>query len=141
DFTVTYDPSVLSYLSPDQSATLSSGMTVTVNSSTPGTLIISGFSANPLTGAGTLLKLNFFAVGPVGSSSGVNFTAFGFNEGIPCVNTTGGSVNIIGGTITGTVNYANSIAFKPVPNTTLNAVGSVNTSTNSAFITGTYTLS
>jgi hypothetical protein len=140
DITVTYDPAVLTPLPVSVGGTLSSGMTITANDTTPGVLLISGFSSNPLAGTGTLLNLNFFAAGPVGSTSAVSFTNFAYNEDSPCSNTTDGSVNIISGTITGVVNYANSFSFKPVPNTVLNAVGSVNTSTNSAFLTGAYTL-
>jgi hypothetical protein len=141
DFTVTYNPAVMLYLGTDQTATLSSGMTITVNSTAPGTLIVSGFTANPLVGAGTLLKLNFFANGAIGSVSPANFTGFIFNEGIPCTNSANGSVSIVSGTITGIVNYANSITFKPVPNTVLSATGSIPVSTNSAFTTGAYSLS
>ncbi len=141
DYTVTYNSAVMTYLGTDQTGTLSTGMTVTVNSTTPGVLIISGFSANPLTGSGALLKLNFNAIGAIGSSSPVNFSSFKFNEGIPCVSTANGSVSIISGIISGIVNYANSLTFKPVPNTVLSAAGSVPVSTNSAFITGAYSLS
>ncbi len=141
DFTVTYNSAVMLYLGTDQAGTLSTGMTVTVNDTTPGVLIISGFSANPLTGSGALLKLNFFANGAVGASSPVSFSNFKFNEGLPCVNTSNGSVTIISGTITGIVNYANSFSFKPVPNTVLSATGSIPVSTNSAFTTGAYSLS
>ncbi len=141
DLTVTYDPAVLVPLTPDQSGSLSSGMVVTVNDTASGVLVISGFSANPLSGAGTLLKLNFFATGPIGSSSNINFTGFTFNEGTPCDATSNGNVTIISGTITGVVTYANSFITKPVPNTTLSAAGSPNVSTNSAFITGAYSLS
>jgi hypothetical protein len=92
-------------------------------------------------GAGTLLKLNFTTIGPIGSASAVGFTGFMFNEGIPCVGTSNGSVTIVSGTISGIVNYSNSAAFKPVPNTTLSAAGSVNTAANSAFASGAYALS
>ncbi len=141
DLTVTYNPAVLLYLGTDQAGTLSTGMTITVNDTTPGVLIISGFSANPLTGAGAVLKLNFFANGAVGSASPVSFSSFKFNEGSPCVNTSNGSVTIISGSVTGIVNYANSFSFKPVPNTVLSATGSIPVSTNSAFTTGAYSLS
>lgn len=138
DTTVTYDPSVITQLSVSSAGTLSSAMVITVNELTPGTLIISAYGPNPLVGSGVLLNINFTAIGPIGSTSPLSFSTFTFNEGTPCSITINGDVTIISGTVSGVVNYANSIAFKPVPNATLNAVGSVNNSTNSAFLTGAY---
>jgi hypothetical protein len=141
DFTLTYNPAVVTPLGIDQTGTLSSGMTITINNPSPGTLVISGFQSQPLTGAGTLLKLTFSAIGGIGSSSSLNFTSFKFNEGTPCLSTTNGNVTIISGAISGAVTYANAPSTTPVPNTTLSATGSVNVSTTSAFITGAYSLS
>jgi hypothetical protein len=141
DFTFTYNSSTLTFTGIDQTATLSSGMTVTINNSTPGTLIVSGFQANPLSGAGTLIKLNFNATGPIGSTSALSLPGFMFNEGSPCSNLSNGSITIISGTVSGVVSYANSMTFKPVPNTTLTGTGSLPTVfTNSAFFTGSYNL-
>jgi hypothetical protein len=141
DYTFTYNPAVVTYTGVDQTGTLSSGMTVTINSNTPGTLIISGFQANPISGMGQLIKLNFTAVGPIGSNSALSLPAFMFNEGTPCSTTSNGSVTIISGTVSGVVSYSNSMTFKPVPNTTLTGTGSLPTvSTNSAFFTGAYSL-
>jgi hypothetical protein len=141
DYTFTYNPATLTFTGIDQTGTLSSGMTVTINSGTPGTLIVSGFQANPLAGPGTLIKLNFTASGPIGSTSALNLPAFMFNEGSPCSNVSNGSITIISGTVSGVVSYANSITFKPVPNTVLTGVGTPNVSTSSALFTGGYTLS
>lgn len=140
DTRVNYDPNVLTFIGTDQAGTISAGMTVTVNSNTAGVLNISGYQTGNAAGAGVLLKLRFFAVGAVGTTSPVTFNSFMYNEGTPCSSTTGGSVNIISGTITGAVTYANSPTFKPVPYTVLNAAGSVNTSASSALFTGAYTL-
>lgn len=142
DFTFTYNSSTLTFTGVDQSATLSSGMTVTINNGTPGTLVVSGFQANPLSGAGTLIKLNFNATGPIGSTSALSLPSFMFNEGSPCSVISNGSITIISGTVSGIVSYANSMTFKPVPNTTLTGSGSLPiVSTNSAFFTGAYSLS
>lgn len=138
DTTVTYDPSVITQISVSSAGTLSGAMVITVNELTPGTLVISAYGPNPLVGAGVLLNINFTAIGPIGSSSPLSFSSFSFNEGTPCSITINGDVTIISGAVSGVVSYANSIAFKPVPNATLNAVGSVNNSTNSAFLTGAY---
>jgi len=140
DFTYTYNPATLTFTGIDQTGTLSSGMTVTINSGTPGTILVSGFQANPITGPGTLIKLNFNATGPIGSTSALGLPAFIFNETPPCSTPSSGSVTIISGTVTGVVNYANSVTFKPVPNTVLSGAGIPNVSTSSALFTGAYTL-
>lgn len=144
DFSITYNSGVVTpLLTPyDQTGTLSSGMIITVNNSTPGVLLVSGFGSSPLSGAGTLLNLKFLASGPIGSVGALNFTSFAYNEGVPCSVTTNGTVTIISGTISGAVMYSNAaMPPKPVPNTVLSAAGSVPVSTNSAFISGAYSLS
>lgn len=145
DFTVTYNPAVIS--SPV--VTLGTvpnagGPSLNVNSGTPGTIIISIFASQPFSGAGTLVNIGFTANGLPGTSSPVAFSAFKFNEGSPCSTTSNGLVTILSGTITGTITYGNPIAGPApprfVPNATLNAVGSINTSA-STNASGSYTLS
>ena len=138
DAVVNYDPSVISEISVTNAGTLSSAKIITVNDLTPGTLIISAYGPDPLAGSGALLNINFSAIGPIGSTSQLSIASFTYNEGTPCAVTNNGDVTIISGAVSGVVSYANSVAFKPVPNTSLNAVGSVNVSTNSAFLTGAY---
>ena len=129
DFTLNYDPAVVTFISASTAGTLSSGWTITTNNS-GGTLVVSGFNTSPLSGAGVLLNLNFIATGGINSTSGLNFAAFQFNEGIPCVNTTNGDVTVISGTVSGTVNYANAQSGTvPVPLTTIDAAGSIPLST------------
>lgn len=140
DYTVTYNSSVLTFLGTQQVGTLSNGMTITVNSTVPGTLVVSGFTATPLTGAGTLINLRFFANGAINSTSPVNFSAFMFNAGIPCSQTVNGSVNVISSTSTGRVTYANALVDTPVPYTDLNGAGSVPVS-DQTDLSGNYTLS
>ncbi len=144
DFTVTYNPAVVTFNSVTL-GTVTAGSTLTVNTPTANTIVVSIFRATPFSGAGTLANLNFTAVGAPGTSSPVNFSAFKFNEGTPCISTTNGTISILSGTITGTVTYGNELigggpSPRHVPNTTLSAVGSVNVSTSSA-LNGTYTLS
>ena len=138
DIQITYDPAVVSSTGVSTGGTLSSGLTVTVNEPTPGTLLISGYGTTPLAGSGTLFNIGFDATGPIGSSTLLNFPAFTYNEGTPCSVAANGDVSIVAGNISGVVSYANSAMFKPVPNTTLNAVGSVNSSATSALFTGVY---
>jgi hypothetical protein len=140
DFTLTYNASVLSYTGVSTTSTLSSGAVVTVNNSSPGTLIVSGYDPNGLTGSGTLLNVNFTSTGAIGTSSTIALPAFSYNEDNPCVGTSSGTVTIVSGAISGTVKYLNSAAFRAVENATLSASGAVNVSTNSN-VSGTYTLS
>lgn len=144
DFTLTYNPAVISAPVVSLGTVPPGGSTLTVNTSTAGTILVSVFSANPFVGAGTLVNVAFTASGAPGTSSAVNFSAFKFNEGTPCISTSNGLVSIISGTITGTVTYGNPAsgapAVRPVPNAALNAVGSIPVSalTNAS---GVYSLS
>lgn len=139
DFTMTYNPAVVTPIGVETAGTLSDGWTITTNSSS-GTIVVSGFNISPLSGAGTLLNIRFISVGAIGGTSNLNLPSFTFNEGVPCVSTTNGNVTIISGSISGQVTYANAVTTVPVPNVTLNAAGSipVSTSTNSM---GVYSLS
>jgi hypothetical protein len=153
DFTVTYNSSVLSpngILATNFGVTLGAagnsnggGRTLTVNNPSPGTLVISIFGSNPFSGSGALVNMSFNAIGLPGTTSPMNFSAFKFNEGTPCLTTSNGLVTILSGTITGTITYGNAIgspAVRGIPNAALNAVGSVNTSANTD-AAGFYTLS
>lgn len=131
DFWVTYDPAVVTFSSATL-GTVTTGSVLTINSATSGLLKVSIFKSTPFTGAGSMLNLNFTAVGLPGTSSPLNFTQFKFNEGSPCATTSNGLITIISGTITGTINYGNPIgspSVRAVENATVSAVGSVNTST------------
>jgi hypothetical protein len=130
DFTVTYNPAIISSPVVTLGTVPPAGTSsLTVNTSTPGTIVVSVFSSDPFVGAGTLVNIAFTASGAPGTSSAVNFTAFKFNEGTPCLSTSNGLVSIISGTITGTISYGNVIGLpvapRHVPNATLNAVGSI----------------
>jgi hypothetical protein len=148
DFTLTYNPAVVTPIGAETAGTLSNGWTITTNNSS-GTLVVSGFNTGAVSGAGTLLNIRFISTGAIGTTSNLNLTNFTFNEGVPCVNVSNGNVAIISGTIGGRVTYANAAMSTPVPNTTLNASGSipVSGSTNSngdyslsGFGTGAYTV-
>lgn len=131
DFTLTYNPAVIT--TPVVSlGTVTAGSVLTVNYVGPGTMVVSIFQATPWTGAGTLANIQFSVVGLPGTSSPVAFSAFKFNEGTPCSSASNGLVTVISGTITGTVTYGNVVdlpaAPRYIPDVTLSAVGSVNTS-------------
>ena len=151
DFTVTYDSNVLTPLNPayDKSGTMSSGMTVTINSATAGTLRISGYGTTPLSGSGTMLNLKFNAVGNAPACSTLNFAAFQFNDGNPDDSTSNGEVCILNSAVSGTVTYTNAPQTTAVRNVTLTAVGGSTFSTTSAadgsyslnnFMSGAYTV-
>lgn len=124
EFTLTYNPAVVTPIAVETAGTLSNGWTITTNNSS-GTLTVSAFigSPTPLTGAGVLLNLRFLATGGIATTSNLAFTSFQFNEGVPCVNTSNGNVTVISGTISGRVTYANAPTTRPVPNTAINAAG------------------
>lgn len=67
----------------DSSGTLSSGWSVTANTSTPGHLILNAFHTSDLTGQGVLINLKFNVVGGPSSTSALTWTNFTFNEGVP----------------------------------------------------------
>jgi hypothetical protein len=139
DFTLTYNPAVVTPVQVETAGTLSSGWTITTNN-TSGTLVVSGFNISPLSGSGTLLNVRFVASGGIGTTSNLNLTSFAFNEGIPCVNISNGLVTVISGTVSGTITYANAPSTPPVSNTTVNAAGSIPLSTVTD-VNGNYTLS
>ena len=97
DFVVRFDPNVLQpAATPVISAgTLSQGFTFTPNPSMPGSLFVSGFGTGELSGAGTLLKLQFNVVGASGATTPITFQSFQFNEGEPAANSAGGVFTVI----------------------------------------------
>lgn len=142
DFTLTYDPAVLTPLATpfDTASTLSNGYTITFNSSIPGTLVVSGFGTTALTGSGTLINLKFDVIGNPADCSNLNLSAFQFNEGTPCVVTTNGQACVINGTISGNVSYVNGMPTQPpVKNVTLTAVGA-STITSTTDTSGNYAI-
>ncbi|QQS32661.1 MAG: right-handed parallel beta-helix repeat-containing protein [Acidobacteriota bacterium] len=159
DFTITYDPAVLTLPGgPDFGVTLGpvgAGRVLTVNQPFLGTLIISVFGPEPFTGNGALVNLNFTNVpGLPFDVSPMNFSSFMYNEGTPCSTTTNGSVTVIGGTITGNVTYGNALVGPAPPryinNVTISGAGAppvfTTTDTNgnyslSGFGPGSYTRS
>jgi hypothetical protein len=142
DFTLAFSSSVLSAAGPafDASGTLSSGMTVTPNTSTPGQITISAFGISPLSGSGTLLNLRFNVVGAPNSTTGLNFSLFRFNEGTPCSTTTNGFFIVQPNfTISGVVSFCTT-PTKKVTNVVLTTNGAppLSGTSNSS---GNYTIS
>ena len=140
DFTLNYNPAVITPIAVETTGTLSNGWSITTNNSS-GTLVVSGFNSTALTGSGVLLNVRFISTGGIGTNSPVSIPSFQFNEGVPCVNPiTSGVVNVISGTVSGRITHVNAPTLTPVPNTTLNAVGSIPLSTSTDAM-GFYSLS
>jgi len=145
DFTVTFDPAVLTPNGVTFGSVGSSnggGRTINVQNPGAGTMIISIFGGNQFIGSGALVNINFNVVGLPGVSSAIALSSFQYNEGPPCGLLNNGRVEVISGTISGTVTYGNILtapAPRYVPNVTLSAAGSppVFTSTDAL---GTYSL-
>ncbi len=145
-FRLNYNAATVTPILVDNAGTISSAMSITVNS-TPGALLVTASGTSPLVGSGTLLNIRFLATSGIGTNSPLSFGSFEFNEGEPCVNTGTGVINVISGTISGTITYSNAGGPPAgptlpvfVPNATLNAAGSVPVSTTTA-TNGTYSLS
>lgn len=97
DFEVRFNPNVLrpsGFTPTSNDGTLSSSFIITANPFLPGRLIVSGFGIYPLSGAGTLLNLNFELIGQAGATSPLTWQAFMFNEGDPASTTTDGLLTV-----------------------------------------------
>ncbi len=88
---IDFDPSLLQVAGIEQSGTLSSGSTATLDLTTPGKVGIT-WTGSALSGTGTLLRLNFNLL--AGGTSVLGFDSFAFNGGAVPANTTNGSVTI-----------------------------------------------
>ena len=90
-FTVTFDPSVVTITNATTAGTLSSGVgQFLVNSSVAGRITVGASGTSALTGSGTLLNLSATLTGK--GTSALTFSSFQFNEGNPAATITNGSV-------------------------------------------------
>lgn len=93
--TISYDPAVIRIDGISQAGTLTDGTAPTMNLSTPGEAVVSWASVSELSGVGVLLN---FEVTLLGSGvSPFSFDSFIFNEGLPQVSLTSGSVSVVDG--------------------------------------------
>jgi hypothetical protein len=139
DFVLNFNSSVMNLQNPsfDTAGTLSSNMTITPNTSTPGRLTLSAFGTTPLSGSGTLINIRFTVAGSVGAVSDLTWTSFRFNEGNPCSTLSNGRFTVGGGEISGTVTFCVSSPPRPVPGVLVSASGSPSGS-NTTSSNGTY---
>ena len=111
DFTVSYDPAVLS--SSGITATLGSAVPntnsaiVTINSTTSGVVVVSVFAPYGIT-AGSIVDLHFNVIGSAGSAGPLTVTGGGFNGGLVCSSSTGGTIDVVPATTATTVTTSGS---------------------------------
>ncbi len=92
---INFDETVINAIGVTNIGTISSIWgPASVNTDTDGQIIISSFGNNPLTGAGTLLNLEFEIIGGAGDYTDLVFVEFGLNEGNPLSITSNGSLGI-----------------------------------------------
>jgi len=134
DFTVMFDTSVLTLQTPaiDAAGTLSSGLTVTPNTSVPGKITVSAFGISPLSGSGTLLNLRFNVVGAAGACTDLTWMSFNFNEGTPCATTGNGRFCVQGGNAQPTISAVGATQQQgsPVANSTIANISDANQAAN-----------
>ncbi len=127
DLTLTYNTSVLNTATFSATAgTVSAGSTVTVDASTPGTLIVSVSRAPGLgefSGTGTIVNITADVIGTIGASTPLTLTNVKLNNGLIPASGTNGSLTVRSGMINGQVSYALAPTQK-VANTMLDAPGS-----------------
>lgn len=92
-FTVTFDTSIVKIKSASISGTISAGMSVTPNTNVPGRITVAAAGSQALSGSGVLINMSADIVGQ--GTSGLTFSSFQFNEGIPAASVTGGSISTV----------------------------------------------
>ncbi len=90
DLTITYNPSVISFVN-DANGSATSGWFVSVNSNTPGTLLIGMAGGTGLTTGGEILVLTFEGASTAGSTP-LTFTRGELNEGAVPVTLVNGTI-------------------------------------------------
>jgi hypothetical protein len=95
-FDLEYDPLVIepAQLPVDVAGTRSDGLSVAVNSPTPGLLKVTVFGAIPVSGDGVFLDLKFTVKGRPGSSTRLTIHRFRFNDGQDEVKTVDGRITV-----------------------------------------------
>ena len=105
EFSLAFDPAVLSVAGATTNGTLSNGWNISINSGTPGIAQVVAFNVAPLAGSGTLLNLVFNVTGAANSSTALTWTNFIFNEGAPMAQTSAGSFRVLAWQLGGAITY------------------------------------
>jgi len=80
-FTLSFDPNLFVVVGAENAGTLSAGQTVAANTAVAGQVTVGGFGANPMTGDGTLVRLQVQGLDPGIETPA--WDAFLFNTGAP----------------------------------------------------------
>jgi len=100
DFTLMYDPAILTAQQADQSGTISSPWGAPTYNITSGQIRVGVGGTQALQGSGTLMKITFIvpSTAQVGQTSPLAFSAFTFNEGTPQANVSSATFTVIADT-------------------------------------------
>ncbi len=109
--TISYDSSIMHAIGIINTGTVSSGWTFSANISGNQT-VFAGAGSSPLSGSGILCKMRFVvpAYATSGSSNGIYFQQFMFNEGKPRAQTINGSITISSVGLPATPTNLNAVA-------------------------------
>ncbi len=96
-FSLMYDPNLITAVRASRTGTLTAGWDAPAITITEGAVQIQAQGTTALTGAGNLINIEFRvnAAAKVGSSSPLVFTSFRFNDGVPGVTTSNGTLLVI----------------------------------------------
>lgn len=142
---IMYDPSVITPVglnagcsSTDTIFAGNGNPTCLNNSPTPGVISVVMFGTDPVSGAGSILRLNFQVVGAPLSVSPLNFQFFVFNEGDPAHVTVNGTVTVLaptaaGTSVSGVVMSQSGDAISGVRITLMNQAGEQRTALSNPF--------
>jgi hypothetical protein len=99
-FTIRFDPAVLTALDVSTTNTLSAAWSIAENHQTPGELTVAAFHTTPLVSSGRLLTLRFTVVGQPTMQSAMTWQTLLFNEGDPPAQVEDGTFQVAAETIT-----------------------------------------
>ncbi len=96
EMTIRYDIQALSVIDADVSGTMAETWLISSNTTTPGEIIVSMAGADPLSGSGPFVNVNFLVqpTAQVGTTYQISFTRAILNDGTPGVVTQGGSFTV-----------------------------------------------
>jgi len=96
DARIQFDPAIVTFQGCSVTGTIFSSANVFCNLfPTPDVIAVNVNGITPVTGAGSILRLNFQVIGTAGQSSPLNFVNFMFNEGDPASVTNNGAINLL----------------------------------------------
>lgn len=93
EFTITFDPNIVTILRSRTPNTISQGMFIADNANVPGEFRVAAAAGSALSDGGTLVILEATLV--AGGTTPLTWSAFKFNDGIPAASTTNGSVEVV----------------------------------------------